>query len=330
MNFQRTMKKQVPVKDLEIAALHAARDLLEHVPHMAASSVRHNHQPGSARPVDGYIEFEHGNDTYTLVIEFKRNGAPGVVRSAVYQLMGYLAHVRQSGHGNSDRRWIPMLVSPYLSPKSRSICVDHDVAYLDLVGNAHLAFDHVYIDRAVADRPKSETRALRSIFSPKAAAILRALLRDPARAWRVTELAEAANVSLGHVSNVRKALLAREWIEKRKNGIVLVQPDALLRTWREEYRKPGGRHISGYTIFHGEQLTRQLSGKLNAEPQHPRAVYSLNSAAQWFAPFAPGWRPQLLRRRTRRPGCEEGVGSHSCRKRSKCHRSHPQRRNSIR
>ena len=75
-----------------------------------------------------------------------------------------------------------MLVSPYLSPKSRSICVDHDVAYLDLVGNAHLAFDHVYIDRAVADRPKSETRALRSIFSPKAAAILRALLRDPARA----------------------------------------------------------------------------------------------------------------------------------------------------
>ena len=112
--------------------------------------------------------------------------------------------------------------------------------------------------------------------------------KGSARAWRVTELAEAANVSLGHVSNVRTALLAREWIEKRKNGIVLVQPDALLRTWREEYRKPGGRHISGYTIFHGEQLAKQLSGKLNAEPQHPRAVYSLNSAAQWFAPFARG------------------------------------------
>ena len=48
-----------------------------------------------------------------------------------------------------------------------------------MVGNAHLAFDNVYIDRAVADRPKSETRALRSIFAPKAAAILRVLLRDP-------------------------------------------------------------------------------------------------------------------------------------------------------
>ena len=255
---------------------------------MAVKSVRHDHRLGSAPPVDGYIEFEHGNDTYTLVIEAKRNGAPGVVRSAVYQLMGYLEHVRQSGQGNSDRRWIPMLVSPYFSPESRSICIDHDVAYLDLVGNAHLAFDHVYIDRAVVDRPKSESRALRSIFSPKAAAILRVLLRDPARAWRVTELAEAANVSLGHVSNVRKALLLREWIEKQKNGIVLVQPDALLRSWREEYRKPAGRSISGYTVFHGEQLTKQLSGRLNAEPANPRAMYSQNSAAQWFAPFARG------------------------------------------
>ena len=179
-----------------------------------------------------------------------------------------------------------MLVSPYLSPESRSICLDHDVAYLDLVGNAHLAFDHVYIDRAVADRPGAETRALRSIFAPKAAAILRVLLRKPDRAWRVAELAEAANASLGHVSNVRKALLTREWIEKGTNGVTLVRPDALLRTWREEYRKPAGRNISRYTLVHGEQLSKQLSGNLNAEPDHPRAILSSYSAAQWFAPFA--------------------------------------------
>ncbi len=179
-----------------------------------------------------------------------------------------------------------MLVSPYLSPESRSICLDHDIAYLDLVGNAHLAFDHVYIDRAVPDRPKSETRALKSIFAPKAAAVLRVLLREPTRAWRVAELAEAASVSLGHVSNVHKALLTREWIEKATSGVVLVRPDALLRTWRDEYRKPAGRQFSRYTIFHGEQLSKQLSGRLNAEPDRPRAIMSSHFAAQWFAPFA--------------------------------------------
>ena len=280
------MKPSHAVDDLEAAALSAVGDLLGHVPHLKATSAVRDQLPGSGHPVDGRIEFEHGDHTYVLVIDVKRNGAPRFVRSAVYQLKGYLAHVGQYAYDDSHRRWIPMLVSPYLSPESRSICLDHDVAYLDLVGNAHLAFDHVYIDRAVADRPRAETRALRSVFAPKAAAILRVLLREPARAWRVVELAEAANVSLGHVSNVRKALLAREWIEKATNGVKLVRPDALLRTWREEYRKPAGRTISRYTLVHGEQLSSQLSAKLNAKPGRPRAILSSHSAAQWFAPFA--------------------------------------------
>ena len=280
------MKTVLSANDLESAALNAAGDLLGHVPHLKASSVRQDYLLESGHPIDGRIEFEHGDDTYVLVIEVKRNGAPRFVRSAVYQLKGYLAHLRQSGRDDAHRQCIPMLISPYLSPASRTICLDHDVAYLDLVGNAHLAFDHVYIDRAVADRPDTETRALRSIFAPKAAAILRALLREPDRAWRVTELADAANASLGHVSNVRKALLAREWIEKRKEGIILARPGALLRIWREEYRKSAGRSLSRYTLLHGDQLSRQLSGKLNAEPDRPRAILSSHSAAQWFAPFA--------------------------------------------
>ena len=279
------MKGLISAKNLETAAVNAARELLDHVPRLQVVSARREQRIGSGHSVDGLIEFARGDDTYSLIIEVKPNGAPRFVRSAVCHLQGYLAHARPAGRADR-RRLIPMLVSPYLSPESRSICADHDVAYLDLVGNAHLVFDNVYIDRAVADRPKSETRALRSIFTPKAGAILRVLLRDPDRAWRVADLAKAANASLGHVSNVRRALLEREWSEKRDNGIVVVEPDALLRTWRENYRQPAGRHISGYTLFHGEQLNQRLSGNLNPEPRHPRAIYSSHSAAQWFAPFA--------------------------------------------
>ena len=170
------------------------------------------------------IGLSHGRVNYALIIEVKSNGAPRFVRSAVYQLKSCVAHLLQSDHADVSRRLIPMLISPYLSPESRAICTDHNVAYLDLFGNAHLAFDSVYIDRAVADKPKSETRALRSIFTPKAGAILRVMLRDPGRAWRVADLAEKANASLGHVSNVRKALFEREWIEKQDDGVVLVQP----------------------------------------------------------------------------------------------------------
>lgn len=280
------MKEALSEESLDTAAVSAARELLDHVPRLEIVSARHEQQIASGPPIDGWIEFKHGDGTYALIIEVKSNGAPRFVRSAVYQLKGYLLHVRPSGPGDLGRRLIPMLVSPYLSPESRSICADHDVAYLDLLGNARLAFDNVYIDRAVPDRPKSETRSLRSIFTPKAAAILRVLLRDPGRAWRVTDLAEASNASLGHVSNVRRFLLEREWSERRDIGIVLVKPDALLRTWRENYRPPAGHHIGAYTLFHGEQLRRRLSGNLNPEPPHPRAIYSSSSAAQWFAPFA--------------------------------------------
>ena len=275
-------------KPLESMAVGAVRTLLEHVPNIQIRGVRHEQHLESSRQIDARIDLDHDGSRYALVMEIKPNGAPRFARSAVYQLESYIAHLHRSERRDDTRQFIPILVSPYLSPESRSICLDHNVSYLDLYGNAHLAFGPVYIERSVSDRPKSETRAQRSLFTPRAGAILRVLLRDPTRAWRVTDLAGAANASLGHVSNVRKALLDREWVEIRNDGLVLVQPDALLTSWRENYRQPAGHHISGYTVLHGDQLRDRLSGSLNPGPQPPRAICASNSAAEWIAPYVRG------------------------------------------
>ena len=279
------MKYPEPLKLDESSAVGAVRNLVVQLPNVEIESVEHAHAIGDNYQIDGRVSLNHGGINYVLIIEMKSDGAPRHVRAGVYQLKGYVAHLSQSDRTASGRRWIPILVSRYLSPESRRICTDHDVAFLDLVGNAHLVFDNVYIDRAVAEKPKSETRALRSIFTPKAAAILRVMLRSSNRAWRVTELAEEANASLGHVSNVRKALLNREWIAKREEGVVLVRPDALLKAWRERYRRPHGRRIDGYTHLQPKQLDERLLGDLNPYQHHPRAIYSLNSAAKRLAPF---------------------------------------------
>ena len=275
------MRSAETVKGLETAtaAVDTVRDLLGHVPNLEIGSVDYEENVGRNYQIDLRIALSRGGVNYALIIEVKPNGAPRFVRSAIYHLRDYMVHA------DVGQRLIPMIVSSYLSPESRAICTDHNVAYLDLFGNAHLDFDSVYIDRAVADKPKAENRALRSLFNPKAAAILRVMLRDPDRAWRVTDLAEKANASLGHVSNVRRALLEREWIEKRADGGVLVQPDALLKAWRESYRRLVGHRITGYTHLHGKQFDEQLSRVLNPYPQRPRTIYSLHSAAQWFAPF---------------------------------------------
>ena len=261
--------------------MDAVRTLLERVPKVQITKVRHEQHLASNYRFDASIDFGSDGIRYALHIEIKSNGAPRVARSAIYQLESCIAHLLRSEQHDAARQFTPMLVSPYLSQASRSICLDHDVAYLDFYGNAHLAFGNVSFERSVAEKPKSETRVLRSLFTPKAGAILRVLLCDPTRTWRVTGLAEAANACLGHVSNVRKALLGREWIEIRDDGLAFVQPDELLKTWRENYRQPAGRHIDGYTVLHGEQLRDALSGKLDAGPQPPRAIPASNSAAQW-------------------------------------------------
>ena len=148
------MKSAEIVKELEITAANAARDLLGHVPNLEIGSVDYGKNVGHDYQSDLRIALSRGGVNYALIVEVKGNGAPRFVRSAIYHLRDYVVHMDQSNHADGAQRLIPMLVSPYLSPESRAICTDHNVAYLDLFGNAHLAFDSVYIDRAVADKPK--------------------------------------------------------------------------------------------------------------------------------------------------------------------------------
>ena len=273
------------MKHLENEAFGAVRRLLCDVPNLRINSVEYEPKLGNDYRTDGLVSFSNNGEDALLLIEAKANGAPRHVRSAIYQLESYIARLMRDPGGNIGKCVIPMLVSPYLSPESRAICSDHDVAYLDLFGNARLVFDSVYIDRTVAERPVTESRALRSLFKPKAAAILRVLLREPNRAWRVAELAQAAHASYGHVSNVRRALRDRELIQIRSDGVVLSHPKALLEMWRESYRRPIGEAITGYTILHGKQFDQKLRGILNPITGRPRAIYSLHSAAQWLAPY---------------------------------------------
>ncbi|MCY4128224.1 MAG: hypothetical protein OXG15_03150 [Gammaproteobacteria bacterium] len=270
-----------------IDTFEAIRTLLCQVPGAQINSVRYDEESLTQYGIDGLVFFTHAGANFSLAVHVKANGAPRYVRAGIYQLESYIARLQQVPKGNANVPIIPMILSQYLSPKSRSICTDHEVAYLDLFGNARLVFESVYIERAVADRPVTESRALRSLFTPKAAAILRVLLREPDRAWRVAELADEARASYGHVSNVRRALLEREWIEVESEGVVLVQPNSLLQEWRDSYHPPVCESISGYTTFQGSEFDQRLWDKLNPFPEHPRAIYSLHSAAQRLAPLDP-------------------------------------------
>ncbi len=94
------------------------------------------------------------------------------------------------------------------------------VGYIDLAGNCRLSFDNVYIEQEGRPNLFSEKRDLRTLYSPKAERVLRALLHGPGKIWKIKELAEAVEISLGQASNVKKLLNDREWIQAGPTGFL--------------------------------------------------------------------------------------------------------------
>ena len=111
------------------------------------------------------------------------------------------------------------------------------------------------------------------------------MLRDPQKAWRVADLAGTADVSLGHVSNVRAALLDREWAAVGPDGLFLIRPDALLDTWRDAYDPPAGERLGFYTTLHGIAFEEAARKAFGTSGQDGSAMFASFSAAQWLAPY---------------------------------------------
>lgn len=272
------MLKQLKlVKSTESLAAEALRDLLERVPAITVQSVdRQDFAAGQG--VDILVRLEAAGQSQILACEVKSSGQPRYVRAALLQLRNYVARTAQGA--------IPVVIAPYLSPNAQGLCREEGIGFLDLEGNVHLSFDGIFIDRQVANKPDSERRELKSLFTPKSAQVLRVLLRDPSRIWRVIELADASAVSVGHVSNVRSGLLDREWAEVLENGLVLSKPDALLDEWASAYKPPAGKRLSFYTTLHGGALEDAARQVLHAGDEGGQAVFASYSAAQWLAPYA--------------------------------------------
>jgi hypothetical protein len=268
------LKEAELVNELENQAAGALKALIAQVPAIRFDGVEIEARTGD-RNVDILAHINVSGRPRMLVIECKSSGQPRNVRAALFQLRSYAARF---GDGA-----IPIFIAPYLSPEAQAVCRENGVGFLDLEGNARIAFDNVFIERLVSSKPPAARRELKSLFKPKSAQVLRLMLRDPGRGWRVAELAKSAGLSLGHASNVRTGLLDREWGQLSKNGLFISEPDALLDAWRDAYDPPAGKRISFYTTLHGSAFEDSVRTILGTQSE--KAVFASFSAAGWLAPY---------------------------------------------
>jgi hypothetical protein len=271
------LKLQFSVNKVEKQAANALEALLREIPALKLKTLK-TESSAADSGIDIMARVDVSGEPHFLICEVKQNGQPRFVRDAIHHLRSYIAHLGKPA--------TPILIAPYLSPASRELCLENQISFLDFEGNARLAFGTVFIERSLSSKPEPERREFKSLFRPKSAQVLRVLLRDPKQVWRVADLAASAEVSLGHVSNVRSALLDREWARIVPEGLLLRAPDALLDAWKASYEPLIEQQLRFYTTLHGSALEQGVRTVFDSVPSQVHVALASFSAAQWIAPYA--------------------------------------------
>lgn len=142
-----------------------------------------------------------------------------------------------------------VIIAPYVSPVSAQLLQEHGAGYVDYSGNCVIRMDSVYIrDQGHPNRYAKENRA-RSVFAPSAhttSVILRTLLKDVSRVWRIQELATEVGCSIGLVSRIKTYLCEQRWSVFDRDGMKITDARALLQEWSHVYVPP--QEIGCYTL----------------------------------------------------------------------------------
>jgi hypothetical protein len=227
------------------------------------------------KPVAVAVKFRLGDAERLLVVEVTALGQPRQIRAAVTRL----AEVRREVPAA-----YPVAASVYIGPQSARILKENNLGYVDVSGNCYLAFDHVLIEKEGKRNVRPSTRPLRSLFAPRATRVVRVLLAEPQRVWRLEELAKAAEVSLGHSHNVISRLEDLRWVEHdHAQRIRLGKPADLLEAWRESYTY---RMNDVASYFVPERVNRRLMADVArvASTEGRRYAFTLGAGLSLVAP----------------------------------------------
>lgn len=236
--------------DLQRRAEEALRKCLEDIPFAGVKRISGEISAGGKSP-DLLLKICLPDRERRLFVEIKTSGQPKPVREGVNQILRY-KDLYPDAYG--------LLIAPYVSERSASICSQAGVGYLDLAGNCLLSFNQIFIRVDGRPNPFTRDRYLRSLFAPKASRILRVMLSHPmGEVWKVEKLSKEANTSVGHVSNVKRLLDEREWIKDHKVGFSLSDPSALLMEWSENYSYRKNRVLDFYSVKDASEIEADLS-----------------------------------------------------------------------
>lgn len=146
---------------------------------------------------------------------------------------------------------IPVLVSSYISDRTAQICEKNQMGYFDYAGNCWFVGHSIYLsERGNKNLQPLQSKTV-SIFERSAVVssfILREILADTKRVWKLKHLSEKVNCSIGQVSKVMNFLVQNAWAVKTKDGYSLLEPESILKEWSRVYGKKERTSYGCYTL----------------------------------------------------------------------------------
>src|SRR6266700_841538 len=136
-----------------------------------------------SQTADFLLKFRLSGQEHVFVVEVSSLGQPRQIRAVVTRFEEIKREIANA---------YPVATAVYIGPQSARILKTHGFGYVDLSGNCHLAFENVLIEKEGKRNVRPSTRPLRSLFAPAATRVIRVLLEDIGRTWRLEELAWVA------------------------------------------------------------------------------------------------------------------------------------------
>ena len=214
----------------------------------------------------------------TFLVDFRSSSARAPL---LLSLMRFNEKRRDNGKDG-----IPLLVVPYMGETGSRFCEEHQLAWLDLSGNARIKAPGLLINiKGRPNRFKSPGRPP-NVFAPKSARIVRQLLIQPDRALTQRELSKAADLDEGYTSRIVHRLEETELIIRDEEGLLKPKdPEHLLDAWHETYDFMRHCIMRGHVASRsGQELLHKIAGIL--EKQAPGYAATGLGAAWLYSHFA--------------------------------------------
>jgi hypothetical protein len=155
------------------------------------------------------------------------------------------------------------------------------VSYLDLGGRGRVVAPGLVYVAPPHVGWAGLSRSNASPFAPKASRVVRVLLSDPRRPWRLSDVAVLSELNPGNVHRALAGLVDRGMVERDEDAYVVADPGSLLEAWADQRQEPRERiSLQHEGDLHG--VVRRLVDAL-----HGHAVVSGELAAEEFAPYLP-------------------------------------------